>query len=79
MKLLLPVVPPPSALLGPASSSGAPSLASGAGRTQDLPDWENPQVVGINKLDPHAPVYPFADDAAAAWRSTARGRPTTGS
>jgi beta-galactosidase len=26
---------------------------------------ENPQVVGINKLDPHAPVYPFADPATA--------------
>jgi beta-galactosidase len=31
----------------------------------DLPDWEDPQVVGINKLDPHAPVYPFADEASA--------------
>ncbi len=34
-------------------------------RTVDLPDWENEQVVGINKLDPHAPVYPFADTATA--------------
>jgi beta-galactosidase len=39
--------------------------AAGPARTQDLPDWENPQVVGIDKLDPHAPVYPFADEASA--------------
>lgn len=32
---------------------------------QDPPDWENAQVVGIHKLDPHAPVYPFADVATA--------------
>jgi beta-galactosidase len=32
---------------------------------ENLPDWEDPQVVGINKLDPHAPVYPFADEATA--------------
>jgi beta-galactosidase len=34
-------------------------------RATPLPDWENPQVVGINKLDPHAPVYPFADRQTA--------------
>ncbi len=39
----------------------APRPASPA----DLPDWEDPQVVGIAKLDPHAPVYPFADAATA--------------
>jgi beta-galactosidase len=37
-----------------------------AAPTADLPDWEDPQVVGIGKLDPHAPVYPFADGASAA-------------
>ena len=34
-------------------------------RAAELPDWEDPQVLGINKLDPHAPVYPFADEATA--------------
>ena len=34
-------------------------------RAADLPDWEDPQVVGTDKLDPHAPVYPFADEATA--------------
>jgi beta-galactosidase len=33
--------------------------------TADVPDWENPQVLGIAKLDPHAPVYPFADADSA--------------
>ena len=28
-------------------------------------DWENPQVVGINKRPPHATLTPFADEAAA--------------
>jgi beta-galactosidase len=48
-----------AALLGGSLFSPGPALA------QALPDWENPQVVGINKLDPHAPVYPFADEATA--------------
>ena len=48
-----------AALLGGSLVSPGPALA------QELPDWENPQVVGINKLDPHAPVYPFADPATA--------------
>jgi beta-galactosidase len=40
-------------------------LRPGSARTADLPDWENEQVVGINKLDPHVPVHVFADAAAA--------------
>ena len=48
-----------AALLGGSLLSPGPALA------QELPDWENPQVVGIHKLDPHAPVYPFADAATA--------------
>ena len=39
--------------------------AAAAVAAQPLPDWEDPQIVGINKLDPHAPVYPFADAASA--------------
>lgn len=31
--------------------------------SQVRPDWENAAVVGINKLEPHAAVYPFADAA----------------
>ena len=50
---------PLAAFLGGSLLSPGPALA------QDLPDWENPQVVGIHKLDPHAPVYPFADEATA--------------
>jgi beta-galactosidase len=42
---------------------GGPWLLPASGA--DRPDWENPQVVGIDKLDPHAPVYPFADEATA--------------
>ena len=48
-----------AAFLGGSPLSPGPALA------QELPDWENPQVVGIHKLDPHAPVYPFADEATA--------------
>lgn len=29
------------------------------------PDWENPEVFNINKEDPHVPVIPYADKAAA--------------
>ena len=32
---------------------GAP-FPFGPAWAADLPDWENPQVVGINNLDPHA-------------------------
>ncbi len=53
-------VPFLAALVGGAFAASAPVLA------QDPPDWENAQVVGIHKLDPHAPVYPFADGATAA-------------
>ncbi len=28
-------------------------------------DWENPQVVGLNKLAAHVPLIPFPDEAAA--------------
>jgi beta-galactosidase len=49
----------PAALL-----SGHP-LHPAPARAADLPDWEDPQVLAINKLDPHAPVYPFADEATA--------------
>ncbi len=54
------------------ASSGAWLLRPVPARTADLPDWENEQVVGINKLDPHAPVYPFADAASAATLDRAR-------
>jgi len=32
-----------------------------AAAQQELPDWENPQVVGINKEAPHATSLPFPD------------------
>jgi beta-galactosidase len=53
----------PPLLLG--SLLGGPLQRPTASVAADLPDWENPQVVGINKLDPHAPVYPFPDQASA--------------
>jgi beta-galactosidase len=34
-------------------------------------DWENPQVVGINKLQAHATGVPFADQASALKRDSA--------
>jgi beta-galactosidase len=52
----------PSVVLGAFLGGLEPAPA----RAADLPDWENPQVVGINKLDPHAPVYPYADAVSAA-------------
>jgi beta-galactosidase len=48
-----------------AALAGAHLLRPAPARTADLPDWENEQVVGINKLDPHVPVYVFPDAAAA--------------
>jgi beta-galactosidase len=41
-------------------------LDPGSARTLDLPDWENPQVVGIGKAAPHVLVVPFPDAAGAA-------------
>jgi beta-galactosidase len=32
---------------------------------QDLPKWENPQITGINKLDPHASLIPYQDEISA--------------
>ncbi|NUP97834.1 MAG: hypothetical protein HUU28_16865, partial [Planctomycetaceae bacterium] len=29
------------------------------------PDWENPQVVGINKLPAHASLIPYPDETSA--------------
>ncbi len=56
--------------LGPlslvAALAAAQALSPVPARAETLPDWENEQVVGINKLDAHAPVYPFADAASAA-------------
>jgi beta-galactosidase len=37
-----------------------------------LDPWEDPQVVGIHKLAPHAPVYPFADAGSAATLERSR-------
>jgi beta-galactosidase len=40
--------------------------ADGGGGVKGLAPWDDPQVVGIGKQAPHAPVYPFADAATAA-------------
>jgi len=40
---------------------------------QELPDWENPQVVGLNKEAPHATALPYPDLRSAK----AGGRDTT--
>lgn len=34
--------------------------------TASIPDWENPQVTGINKEPAHATLIPYADAASAA-------------
>ena len=31
----------------------------------DEPDWENPRVIGVNKLQPHATIVPFPDRSSA--------------
>jgi beta-galactosidase len=57
-------IPAPPRLLAPLSFLVV-LAAPAAGPAADLPDWENPQVVGIDKLEAHAPVYPFADEQTA--------------
>lgn len=40
---------------------------------QDVPDWENPEVTGINKMEPHATMIPFPDERSALeidWRNS---------
>ena len=32
----------------------------------DLPDWENPRVIGLNKEVPHARVVPYPDEGSAS-------------
>src|SRR5512134_3888001 len=54
------------ALLAIVLAAGGPALA------QDPPDWENAQVVGINKVEPHSPVYPFADAETATTLDRAK-------
>ena len=46
--------------------------ASLGGQATPQNDWENPQVVGINKLEPHATLIPFPDRAAALTRDPGR-------
>ena len=48
-----------------ATLAGATLLPAVTAAATERPDWENEQVVGIHKLDPHAPVYPFADAPTA--------------
>jgi beta-galactosidase len=43
--------------------SAAPQLPTQA--AQDLPDWENPAIVGRNKEAAHATLLPYADQASA--------------
>ena len=37
-----------------------------------LPDWENPQVVGINRQEPHATLTPYPDRVSALTRDSTR-------
>ncbi len=46
-----------------AAAANVPAAAGDAGT---VPDWEDERVVGIGKLEPHAPVYPFAEAPGAA-------------
>ena len=40
--------------------------------TGNAPSWQNPSLTNINKLPPHATLYPYADAASAL--SGDRGR-----
>ena len=61
---------PLALLLAPLA--GALALSPVASRAAERPDWENEQVVGIHKLEPHSPVYPFADAGAAVTLERSR-------
>jgi beta-galactosidase len=52
-------------LVLPSLLAAAPVL-QGHALGQDVPDWENPQVVGIHKEAPHAFVIPYTDASKAA-------------
>jgi beta-galactosidase len=54
---------PPTLLVLLLALSSLPRAVSVRGAS--FPEWEDAQVVGVGKLDPHAPVYPFADAASA--------------
>ena len=37
-------------------------------RSQDKPHWENPEIVGINKMLPHSTMIPYPDERSALER-----------
>jgi beta-galactosidase len=45
---------------------------AGLGSESALPDWQNPAVLGRNKLPPHVAVVPFADAESARTRDLRR-------
>jgi len=51
--------------LGALGPIGLASVAS----AQERPDWEDPSVVGINKEEPHATLFPFESRALATARN----------
>ena len=76
--------PPPRPVLLAALAvvTGAHLVGPVPARTADLPDWEDPQVVGVNKRAPHALVVPHpgrenpapTDPSASPWYRLLNGR-----
>ncbi len=52
-------------LLLAAGSVLLPRWTAGGILAQEVPDWENPSVIGINKEPPHATLFPFESSALA--------------
>ncbi len=48
-----------------AAAALAGVIAGSGGALQEQPDWENPDIIGINKQEPHASFTPYPDRAAA--------------
>ena len=48
------------------------AAATAGSQGVSLPDWENPQVVGINRQEPHATLTPYPDRLSALTRDPVR-------
>jgi len=56
------------AIIATAVTAGGTSAQTTA-TNSDLPDWENPLILGINKLPPRCPAWP-CPDAESGWKSS---------
>jgi beta-galactosidase len=51
----------------------APLLFISLAHAQERPDWENPGIVGINKMLPHSTMVPYPDERSAIekdWKAS---------